>query len=256
MTILMTSKTGLLNRPTPPVTEHINHETALELSQKVALLLLCNGDNCLITPDTIDSVEKLLGIDLSGPYGMQEYNTLRDQLLESPSMVDHTRQSTITCMKSWQALTPNIPSGRYFLDLTDLSDDFDKDPVSKSIRLENSEVFETSINLKKITLPFMFKHRLLNPTRTDAVQDDWIDYSFRIRLNEFVNSKVQERVDALARLEHHDHVIQNEWQGLRLHSHSLFQTYHPVVDSVTEAILHRPDFFTFVGQHLDNFTSD
>lgn len=256
MTILMTSEIGFLSRPTPPVAKHLKPETARELAEKVALLLLCKGDNCLITPDNIDSVEKLLSINLSVHYGMIEYNELREQLLECPSMIDHTRQSTITSIQTWQSLTPTIPQGDYYRDLANLSDDYTKDPIVTSIRLENSAVFETSITLKKITVQFMFKHRLLNPTGTDAVQSDWIDYALLIGLDEFVNSKVQERADALKRLDHHDHVIQNEWQGVRLHSHKLFQSYHPVVNTVTEAILHRPDFFTFIGQHLDTTASD
>jgi hypothetical protein len=256
MTIQITSDIGFLSKSNPPVTEHLKHETAQDLAQKVALMLLCKGENCLITPETIDSVENLLGIDLSVQYGMQEYNKLREQLLECPSMVDHTRQSTIACMQNWKALAPTIPQGKYYCDLADLNDDYTKEPIATSIRLENSAIFETSITLKKITVPFMLKHRLLNPTGTDAVQSDWIDYALLVGLNEFVYSKVKERIDALKRLDHHEHVIQNEWQGVRLYSHQLFQAYHPIVASTTEAILHRPDFFTFIGKHLDNSTSD
>jgi hypothetical protein len=131
--------------PVYPVTKYMTEATAKELALIVAIKLLDPVGFGQISEENVVRTQTILAIDLTEVYGKQEYELHRAQLLECPSMIDHTRASTLQCMDSWQSLLAIPPMSKYYVDILNSPFDESSPRVEISKTLDNGAQFNCEI---------------------------------------------------------------------------------------------------------------
>jgi hypothetical protein len=237
--------------PVYPVIKYVTEGVAKELALIVAIKMLDPVGFGQISEENVVRTQTILAIDLTEVYGKQEYEQHRAQLLECPSMIDHTRASTLQCMNSWQNLLAIPPMSQYYVDILNSPLDETSPRVEISKTLDNGAYFTCQIQLKSFSGRFMLRHRPLDAFNKESVQEDWLDYALVCEINSRATATIEERKAALQRLDKEEYILNNEWRNPQVQDNGLFRNYHNVVEVVAESIMLRTDFFTFVGKYLD-----